>query len=130
MPKKETEVITVTDIFKVSAVLEDGSLDVHLRAILGFRAWHMVVEHEAELGSDALIYVVQAGDKADTINTALGFAITGPEAEPPSFLSIEDHGGQWFELAYARDDTPHIRIFIEVHSDTNQDLMTLCFANM
>lgn len=122
--------ITLTDIFEVSAALEDGSLDVHLRAILGFRAWHMVVEHEAELGSDALLYVVQAGDTADTINGALGFAITGPDAEPPSFLSIENHGGQWFELAYARHDAPHIRIFIEVHPDTEQDLLTLCFSNM
>ena len=62
--------ITLTDIFEVSATLEDGSLDVHLRALLGFRAWHMVVEHEAELGTDALFHVVQAGDKADTINAA------------------------------------------------------------
>lgn len=122
--------ITLSDIFEVSAALEDYGLDVHLRALLGFRAWHMVVEHEAELSTDALIYVVQAGDKADTINTALGFAITGDNPEPPSFLSIEDHGGQWFELAYARDDAPHQRIFIEVHSDTDQDLLTLCFANM
>lgn len=122
--------ITLSDIFEVSAALEDGSLDVHLRAILGFRAWHMVVEHEAELGTDALIYVVQAGDKADTINTALGFAITGDSAEPPSFVSIEDHGSQWFELAYARDDAPHQRIFIEVHPDTDQQLLTMCFANM
>lgn len=122
--------ITLSDIFEVSAALEDGSLDVSLRALLGFRAWHMVVEHEAELGTDALIYVVQAGDKADTINAALGFAITGDDAEPPSFVSIEDHGGHWFELAYARDDAAHQRIFIEVHPDTNQDLLTMCFANM
>lgn len=122
--------IILSDIFEVSATLEDGSLDVHLRALVGFRAWHMVVEHEAELGTDALLYVVQAGNKADTINTALGFAITGPDAEPPSFLSIEDHGGQWFELAYARDDAPHQRIFIEVHPDTDQDLLTMCFSNL
>ncbi|WP_312814888.1 hypothetical protein [Brevundimonas sp.] len=122
--------ITLTDIFEVSAALEDGSLDVHLRALLGFRAWHMVVEHEAELGTDALIHVIQAGDKADTINTTLGFAITGDDAEPPSFVSIEDHGGQWFELASARDDAPYQRIFIEVHPDTDQDLLTMCFANM
>ena len=122
--------ITLTDIYEVSAALEDGSLDVHLRALLGFRAWNMVVEHEAELGSDALLYIVQAGDKADTINDALCFAITGPDAEPPSFLSIEDHGGLWFELAYANDDSPHLRIFIEVHPDTDQDLLTMCFANM
>ena len=122
--------ITLTDTFEVSAVLEDGSLDVSLRALLGFRAWHMVVEHEAELGTDALIHVAQAGDKTDTINTALGFAITGDDAEPPSFVSIEDHGGQWFELAYARDDAPHQRIFIEVHADTDQGLLTTCFANM
>ena len=122
--------IILTDIYEVSAALEDGSLDVHLRALLGFRAWNMVVEHEAELGSDALLYVVQAGDKADTINDALGFAITGLDAEPPSFVSIEDHAGQWFELAYAKDDSPHMRIFIEVHPDTDQDLLTMCFANM
>lgn len=122
--------ITLSDIFDVSAALEDGRLDVSLRALLGFRAWHMVVEHEAELGADALIHVVQAGDKTDTINEALGFAITGDDAEPPSFISIEDHGGQWFELAYAKDDSPHMRIFIEVHPDTDQDLLTMCFANM
>ena len=122
--------ITLTDIFEVSVALEDGSLDVSLRALLGFRAWHMVVEHEAELGTDALIHVVQAGDKADTINTTLGFVITGDNAEAPSFVSIEDHGGQWFELAYAQDDAPHQRIFIEVHPDTDQDLLTMCFANM
>lgn len=122
--------ITLTDIFEVSAALEDGSLDVYLRALLGFRAWHMVVEHAAELGTDALIYVIQAGDMADTINTVLGFAITGDDAEPPSFVSIEHHGGQWFELAYARDDAPHQRIFIEVHPDTDHDLLTMCFANM
>lgn len=46
--------ITFTDIFEVSAALEDGTLDVSLRALLGFRACHMVVEHEAELGTDAL----------------------------------------------------------------------------
>ena len=122
--------ITLTDIFEVSAALEDGSLDVSLGALLGFRAWHMVVEHEAELGTDVLIHVVQAGDKADTINAALGFAVTGPDAEPPSFLSIEDHGGQWFELAYARDDAPHQRILIEVHPGTDKELLTMCFANM
>lgn len=121
--------ITLSDIFEVSVVLEDYGLDVSLRALIGFRAWHMVVEHEAEFGTDALIYVVQAGDKADTINTTLGFAIIGPDAETPSFLSVEDHG-QWLELAYAKDDAPHIRIFIEVHADTDNDLLTLCFANM
>ena len=65
MPAKETRMITLTDIFEVSAALEDGSLDVHLRAQLGFRAWHMVVEHETALGTVALIHVIQAGDKAD-----------------------------------------------------------------
>jgi len=102
MPEQETPMITLSDIFEVSAVLEDYGLDVSLRALIGFRAWHMVVE---------------------------AFAIIGPDAETPSFLSVEDHG-QWFELAYAKDDAPHIRIFIEVHADTDNDLLTLCFANM
>ena len=121
--------ITLSDIFEVSAVLEDYGLDVSLRALLGFRAWHMVVEHEAELGTDALIYVVQTGDSSETINTALGFAITGPDAETPSFLSVEDHG-QWLELAYAKDDAPHTRIFIENSPDTDHDLLSLCFNNI
>lgn len=121
--------ITLSDTLEVSAALEDYGLDVSLRALIGFRAWHMVVEHEAELGTDALIYVVQAGDGPETINTTLGFAITGSDAETPSFLSVEDHG-QWLELTYAKDDAPHIRIFIEVHADTDNDLLTLCFANM
>jgi len=121
--------ITLSDIFEVSALLEDFGLSVDLRALIGFRAWHMVVEHEAELGTDALIYVVQAGDKADTINATLGFAITGPCAETPSFLSVEDHG-QWLELTYAEEDAPHTRIFIENSPDTDHDLLSLCFNNI
>lgn len=41
-------------------------------------------------------------------------------------MSIEDHGGQWFELAYGKDDSPHIRIFIEAHPDIDHD----CMLNM
>lgn len=41
-------------------------------------------------------------------------------------MSIEDHGGQWFELVYAKDDSPHLRIFIEANPDTDHD----CMLNM
>ena len=36
------------------------------------------------------------------------------------------YSGQWFELVYAKDDSPHLRIFIEAHPDTDHD----CMLNM
>lgn len=120
--------LPLTDIFAVSSALGDTDLDVDLRALLGFRAWHMVVEHEADYGTDALIFVVQGGDTPEVINGALGFPITGDQAEVPSFLSIEDHG-PWFEIAYARDEGPHIRVFVENGPGTELGILYLCQAN-
>lgn len=40
--------LSLTDIFAVSSALGDRDLDTDLRALLGFRAWHMCVEHEGE----------------------------------------------------------------------------------
>lgn len=119
--------LSLTDVFEVSSALGDRNLDVDLRALLGFRAWHMCVEHEGEIGTDVQIFVVQGGDTPDVINAALGFRITGDGAEEPSFLSIEDHG-LWFELAYARDDEPHIRIFVENGPGTELGLHYLCLS--
>lgn len=41
-------------------------------------------------------------------------------------MSIEDHGSQRFELAYGKDDNPHILIYIDIYPDTDHD----CMLNM
>lgn len=117
--------LSLTDVFAVSGALEDTDLDVDLRALIGFRAWHMCVEHEGQIGTDVQIFVVQGGDTPETINEALGFPITGEAAEEPAYLSIEDHG-LWFELAYAREDDPHTRIFVENGPGTELGIHYLC----
>lgn len=117
--------LSLTDVFSVSGVLGDADLDVDLRALIGFRAWHMCVEHEGQIGTEVQIFVVQGGDTAETINEALGFPITGESAEEPAYLSIEDHG-LWFELAYARDDDPHTRIYVENGPGTELGIHYLC----
>lgn len=120
--------LSLTDVFEVSSALGDPELDVDLRALLGFRAWHMCVEHEGEIGTDVQMFVVQAGDTPEVINTVLGFPITGDRAEDPAFISIEDHG-LWFEIAYARDDDPHTRIFVENATGTELGIHHMCLAH-
>ena len=128
MCPKGTLLILLEDIFSVSSTLGDPDLDLDLRALLGFRAWDMCIMHEAVLGTDALILAVQAGDSAEVINDAIGFSITGDNAEEPSFLSIEDHG-LWFEIAYAPDDGPHIRVFVENGPGTELGLHHMCLSH-
>ena len=120
--------ISLTDVFEVSSVLGDPEIDADLRALIGFRAWHMCVEHECEIGSEVRLFVVQAGDPPEVINEAVGFPITGDEAEEPSFLSIEDHG-LWFEVAYAPDHDAHTRIFVENNPGTELGIHHMCLAH-
>lgn len=120
--------LSLTDVFSVSSALGDPDLDVGLRALLGYRAWHMCVEHEATIGTDAIILVVQGGDSAEVINDALGFPITGDQAEEPSFLSIEDHG-LWFEITFCPDDGPHLRVFVENTPETELGIHHMCLSH-
>ena len=120
--------LSLTDAFSVSSALGDTNLDVDLRALIGFRAWHMCVEHECAIGDDVRLFVVQGGDTPEVINEALGFAITGPEAEEPSFLSIEDHGA-YYEVAYAPFSDPHTRIFVENGPGTELGIHHMCQAH-
>lgn len=125
MPERPHTMLSLTDVFEVSSALGDTDLDVDLRALLGFRAWHMCVEHEGEIGTDVQIFVIQGGDTPEVINQTLGFAITGAQAEDPAFLSIEDHG-PYYEIAYARDDDPHTRIFVENGPGTELGIHCMC----
>jgi hypothetical protein len=120
--------LSLTDVFSVSSALGDPDLDVDLRALIGFRAWHMCVEHECAIGDDVRMFVVEGGDSAEVINEALGFAITGPNAEEPSFLSIEDHG-PYYEIAYAPFSDPHTRIFVENGPGTELGIHYMCLAH-
>ena len=66
MPERPLTMLSLTDVFEVSSALGDTDLDVDLRALLGFRAWHMCVEHEGEIGTDVQIFVIQGGDPTGT----------------------------------------------------------------
>jgi len=120
--------LILTDIFSVSSALGDPDLDVDLRALIGFRAWHMCVEHECVIGDEVRLFVVEGGDTAEVINEALGFAITGPNAEEPSFLSIEDHGA-YYEISFAPFSDPHTRVFVESNPATELGILHMCQAH-
>lgn len=119
--------LALTDVFSVSSALSDPDLDVDLRALIGLRAWLMCVEHECAIGDEVQLFVIQGGDSPEVINDALGWPITGEYAEQPGFLSIEAHG-LWYELAYARDDDPHTRIFVENSPATELGIHYLCLS--
>lgn len=120
--------ISLKDVFEVSSILGDPDIDVDLRALVGFRAWHMCVEHECTIGTDVRIFVIQGGDAPEVINDTLGFPITGVQAEDPSYLSIEDHG-RWFEIAYAPYDDAHLRIFVENGPGTELGIHHMCLSH-
>lgn len=120
--------ISLTDVFEVSSVLGDPDIDVDLRALIGFRAWHMCVEHECTIGDGVRLFVVQAGDTPEVINEAVGWPLTGPSAEEPSFLSIEDHR-HYFEMAFAPDHDAHTRIFVENNPGTELGIHHMCLAH-
>lgn len=86
------------------------ALDPDLRALIGLHT--------------GKVFIVQGGDTPEVINAALGFAITGEQAEEPSFLSIEDHG-LWFEITYA-----DMRIFVENGPGTELGIHYMCLAHI
>lgn len=128
MPERPLTMLSLTDVFEESSALGDTDLDVDLRALLGFRAWHMVVEHEGEIGTDVQIFVIQGGGTPEVIDRMLGFPITGDHSDEPAFFSIEDHG-LWFELAYLPDHGPHTRIFVENGPATELGVHAMCLGH-
>ena len=105
--------LSLTDRASLASALDDPDLDLDLRVLIGLRA-----------REDTKLFVVQAGDTPEVINQALGFRITGDQAEEPSFKWILDHG-RWFEIAYA-----DIRIFVENHPGTELGIHYLCMTNL
>ena len=108
--------LSLTDRTSVASALNDPDLDLDLRVLIG-----------RHLGEGTKLFVVQAGDTPEVINEALGFAITGDQAEEPSFESVVDHG-RWFELLYDRGDGL-TRILVENHPGTELGIHYLCLSH-
>lgn len=119
--------ISLTDVFSVSSALRDPDLDVELRALLGYRGWTMCVEHEATIGTDAQMFVIESGDHPEAINRAVGFAVTGDDADLVEFFSVEDHG-LYLEAAYVPDDGPHTRLFLRNDDGLEMGLQYRCLV--
>jgi hypothetical protein len=128
MPERSLSVLSLTDRAAVEGALNDRDLDPDLRALIGLRAWQLCVEQNGSLGEDVRFIVVEGGDTPEVINEALGFAITGVDAEDPSYQSIEDHG-LWFEIAYARTDDLPTFVFVENGPGTELGIHYLCLSH-
>ena len=116
-------------VFDVSSALGDTDLDVDLRALIGFRAWHACVEHEAAFGTDFQMFVIESGDYPDAINRALGMAVTGDDADDIEFFSVEDHG-LWLEAVILPEDGPHIRLFLRNDDGVEMGLHYRCLSHL
>lgn len=104
--------LSLTDRASIERALEDPNLDDDLRALI-----------DRHTDDHTKVFIIQAGDDHDTINAALGFAITGDQAEEPNFDWIEDHDGRWFEIAYGST-----RILVENAPSTELGIHYLCLS--
>jgi hypothetical protein len=58
----------------------------------------------------------------------VGFALTGDQAEEPSYQAIEDHG-LYFEITYPRRDGVRTVVFVENTPATEIGIHALCLAH-
>lgn len=128
MPERPHSMLSLTDIFEVSGVLGNTDLDVDLRALLGYRAWHMCVEHEGAIGTDVQMFVIEGGDTEELIRKTLGFPIADDGPNRPALFSVEDHG-LWFEVVFVPDEGPHTRVFVENGPATELGAHALCLSH-
>ena len=110
----------------VAGVISDSDLDDDLRTLIAHRGWQAYADHPSCLSEDTRIVVVQGGDTPDVINTAVGFSITGDDAEEPTYDTLDDHG-LWFEIIYrcGRDTV----VFVENGPGTEMGLHHLCLVH-
>lgn len=120
--------LCLTTLADVAGALSDPDLDADLRNLIAQRGWQAFAEHPSDLSENARIVVVQAGDTPDVINTALGFAITGDDAEDPSYDRIDDHGF-WFEIVYQGRSKRDVVVFVEDNVGTELGIHYLCLAH-
>lgn len=120
--------LSLTNPAEVARALHDTDLDADLRALITHRAWQLCAEGDGPLGGDARFIVVEGGDTAEVINDAVGFPITGEDAEVPRYVWLEDHG-LWFEIAYARGEGSRTFIFVENTPATELGIHYLCLSH-
>lgn len=118
--------LVLTSPAAVAAALNDPTLDPYLRTLIGRRAGQFYASQNPPWRDGIKVVVVEGGDTPEVINEALGFPITGKDAEEASFTWLEDHG-RWFELAY-----PKLRtfIFVENGPGTELGLHYLCLCHV
>lgn len=107
--------LSLTDRASIASALNDPDLGPKLRVLIALHAGH--------LSDDTKLFVVQGGDTLEVIKKAVGFPITGDQAEEPSCDWIEDHG-RWFEVAYGAT-----RIFVENDPGTELRFHYLCMSH-
>lgn len=119
---------SLTNHAAIASALVDPELDCKLRALIGRRAWQLCAQQDPALSEEVRFVVVEGGDTPEVINAALGFPITGDDAEEPSYEWIEDHG-LWFEVAYAPRGDVRTFIFVENGPGTELGIHYLCLAH-
>ena len=119
--------ITLDTHAAVASALENPNILPELKALIRLRIRQLCQGPGRCLGSEFLMFVVEGGDSPEVINAALGFAITGPEAEPASHQWIFDHG-LWFEIVYD-DPGRRLRVFVENTPATELGLHYLCLSH-
>lgn len=112
----------------VAGVISDPELDDDLRTLIAQRGWQAYAEHPSHLSEDTRIVVVQGGDTPEVINAAVGFAITGDDAENPSYDRLDDHEG-WFEIVYRGRFGQDTVVFVENGPGTELEIHYLCLAH-
>lgn len=112
----------------VAGVISDPDLDDDLRTLIAHRGWQAYADHTSCLSEDTRIVVVQGGDTPDVINTAVGFPITGDDAEELSYDTLDDHG-LWFEIIYRGRCGRDTVVFVENSPGSELGLHYLCLAH-
>ncbi|GAA0204193.1 hypothetical protein QOZ96_002061 [Brevundimonas nasdae] len=112
----------------VAGVISDPGLDDDLRTLIAHRGWQAYADHPSCLSEDTRIVVVHGGDTPDVINTAVGFPITGDDAEEPTYDTLDDHG-LWFEIIYRGRCGRDTVVFVENGPGTEMGLHHLCLVH-
>ncbi|WP_087120731.1 hypothetical protein [Brevundimonas sp. SH203] len=120
--------LCLTTLADVAGVIGEPDLDDGLRTLIAHRGWQAYANHPSYLGEDTRIVVVQGGDTPDVINTAVGFEITGDDAEEPTYDTLDDHG-LWVEIVYRARCGRDIVVFVENGPATELGLHHLCLVH-
>jgi len=117
--------LCLTTLAEVADALSDPDLDPDLRRLLARRGWRFYGHPEHH--PDARLIVIHGGDTPEIINTVLGFAFTGDDADDLPFDWVQDHG-LWFEVLVTPPFGPPVRLFVENGPGTELGVHYRCLA--